>query len=54
MNEPENYEEARSQFFENKAREEERVRKEWKEAWKILYIGVPAFILLAWLLSKLP
>lgn len=54
MKEPTNYEEARAQFFENRAREEERVRREWKSAWKIVYIGVPVAVILAWLISKLP
>lgn len=50
---PTNYEEALSQFVRNKAEAEERNRKEWRSAWKTLYIGVPTFLLLVWLASKL-
>lgn len=51
--EPTNYEEAVSQFFRQKAERDEQLRKEWKSAWKILYIGVPVFLLTVWILANL-
>lgn len=51
--EPTNYTEALEAFIRTKAENEERMRKEWRSAWKIVYIGVPAFILATWLISNL-